>query len=370
LALGGGGARAAYQAGVLRALVREVPELRFSICTGVSAGAINTAFLANFPGPLPAAAEAMATMWGTLRLSNVFRTSPYSLGTRMLRTMVQITSGIPPGVPPVQGMVDTTPLREFLHEAFRTADGTLPTILANVKSGRLEAVAITTTLYNTAQSVTFCTGRQMHSWDQPQRVSIASELTVDHVMASAALPLLFPAVKIGDAWYGDGGVRLVSPLGPAVHLGADRILAISTCFRPRTGRPPRPKPAGPPAPAQVMGVLYDSIFLDLLDQDVMHLTRINLLIRDLPVDQRLGMRPVNLHVIRPSVDLGDLANDYELQLPPTFRYLTRRLGSRRDRSQGMLSTVMFEPGYLNRLIELGERDGTAAAADVARFLAA
>jgi NTE family protein len=103
---------------------------------------------------------------------------------------------------------------------------------------------------------------------------------------------------------------------------------------------------------------------------VAHLTRINLLIRDLPVDQRLGMRPVNLHVIRPSVDLGDLANDYELQLPPTFRYLTRRLGSRRDRSQGMLSTVMFEPGYLNRLIELGERDGTAAAADVARFLAA
>src|SRR5262245_16008879 len=106
LALGGGGARAAYQAGVLRALVREVPELRFAICPGVSAGAINTAFLSNYPGPLPAACEAMATMWGTLRLSNVFRTSPISLGSRMLRTMVQITSGIPPGVPPVQGMVD------------------------------------------------------------------------------------------------------------------------------------------------------------------------------------------------------------------------------------------------------------------------
>jgi NTE family protein len=117
-----------------------------------------------------------------------------------------------------------------------------------------------------------------------------------------------------------------------------------------------------------MGVLYDAIFLDLLDQDVMHLTRINLLIRDLPPAQRLGMRPINLHVIRPSVDLGVLANDYELQLPKTFRYLTRKLGTRRERSQGMLSTVMFEPGYLHKLIEMGEQDGTAAAPDVKRFL--
>src|SRR5215510_6683358 len=323
LALGGGGAKAAYQAGVLRALAQEIPDLRFAIATGVSAGAINTAFLANFPGTIQAATESLARTWGTLRLSDVFRTSPMSLGSRMLRTMAQITTGTPPGVPPIQGMVDTTPLREFLHQTYQTPNGQLPNVTANVRSGRIEAVAITTTLYSTAQSVTFCAGRQMNGWDQPQRISIPSELTVDHVMASAALPLLFPAVRIGDGWYGDGGVRLVSPLGPAVHLGADRILAISTCFRPRTGRPLPPPPSGPPAPAQVMGVLYDAIFLDLLDQDVMHLTRINLLIRDLPPDQRLGMRPVNLHVIRPSVDLADLANDYELQLPTTFRYLTR-----------------------------------------------
>jgi len=368
LALGGGGARAAYQAGVLRALARQVPELRFGILTGVSAGAINTAYLSNFPGTIQAGAEALAETWGTLRLSDVFRTSPLSLGSRMLRTMAQISTGTPPGVPAVQGMVDTTPLRGFLHRALRTENGNLQTVSAKLKAGELDAVAITTTLYATAQSVTFCAGRQMPAWDQPQRISIQSELSVDHVMASAALPLLFPAVQIGEGWYGDGGVRLVSPLGPAVHLGANRILAISTCYRPRTGRP-RPKKIGPPAPAQVMGVLYDSIFLDLLDQDVMHLSRINTLIRDLPMERRLGMRIVNLHVIRPSVDLGDLANDFELELPPTFRYLTRRLGTRRERSQGMLSTVMFEPGYLNKLIELGEQDGKAAAPDVARFLA-
>ena len=370
LALGGGGARAAYQAGVLRALARAIPDLRFSIYTGVSAGAINTAYLSNYPGPVHAGAEALAKTWTTLELKHVFRTSPLSLGSRMIRTLVQITTGTPPGVPPIQGMVDTSPLREFLHRAYGTEDGRLPGITANVKAGRLDAVAITTTLYANTQSVTFCAGRQMATWDQPQRISIPSELSVDHVMASAALPLLFPAIQIGENWYGDGGVRLVSPLGPAVHLGANRILAISTCYRPRTGRPVKPQQAGPPAPAQVMGVLYDAIFLDLLDQDVMHLSRINALIRDLPPDRRLGMRLVHLHVIRPSVDLGDIANDYELDLPPTFRYLTRRLGTRRERSQGMLSTVMFEPGYMNRLIELGEQDGTAAIPDVVRFLAA
>src|SRR5262245_57572854 len=312
LALGGGGARAAYQAGVLRALARQVPNLHFAIYTGVSAGAIHTAYVSIFPGPVRPGAEALAKTWPTLKLKNVFRTSPMSLGSRMLRTMVQITTGTPPGVPPIQGMVDTSPLREFLQEAYQTDDGRLPNITTNVKAGRLDAVAITTTLYATTQSVTFCAGRQMSGWDQPQRISIPGDITVDHVMASAALPLLFPAVQIGDHWYGDGGVRLVSPLGPAVHLGANRILAISTCYRPRTGRPVRKQAAGPPAPAQVMGVLYDAIFLDLLDQDVMHLSRINALIRDLPPDRRLGMRLVNLHVIRPSVDLGDIANDYEL----------------------------------------------------------
>jgi NTE family protein len=265
-------------------------------------------------------------------------------------------------------MVDTKPLQEFLRRVLNTPDGSLPGITANLKSGRLDAVALTATRYATAQSVTFSAGRPLADWDQPQRISVRTDLTVDHVMASAALPLLFPAVRIGDDWYGDGGVRLVAPLGPAVHLGADKILAISTCYRPRAGEMAAIQQSGPPPPAQVMGVLYEAIFLDLLDQDVMHMTRINQLIADLPPEKRSGMRPVKLFVIRPSVNLGVIANEYELQLPKTFRYLTRKLGTRRSRSQTMLSTIMFEPGYLNRLIQLGERDGDAAAEDVERFL--
>jgi len=370
LALGGGGARAAYQAGVLRALARKIPDLRFPILTGVSAGAINTTFLASHTAPFRANIDALAGTWVALRLSDVFRTSPASLLSRVFRTAAQMTAGTPPGVPPIQGMVDTSPLQAFLRRVLHSPDGSLPGITANLKSGRIDAVALTATRYATAQSVTFSAGRQLTDWDQPQRISVRTDLTVDHVMASAALPLLFPAVRIGDAWYGDGGVRLVAPLGPAVHLGADRILAISTCYRPRADEMEALHHGGPPAPAQVMGVLYDAIFIDLLDQDVMHMARINQLIKDLPPDRRFGMRPVQLHVIRPSVNLGVIANEYELQLPKTFRYLTRKLGTRRSRSQTMLSTIMFEPGYLNRLIELGERDGDAAAEGVERFLSA
>jgi len=369
LALGGGGARAAYQAGVLRALARRIPDLQFPILTGVSAGAINTTFLACHTSPLRANIDALADTWVELRLSDVFRTSPAALLSRVVRTAAQITAGSPPGVEPIQGMVDTQPLRAFLRRVLDTSDGSLPGIATNLQNGRLEAVALTATRYATAQSVTFSAGRQLSDWDQPQRVSVRTDLTVDHVMASAALPLLFPAVRIGKEWYGDGGVRLVAPLGPAVHLGADRILAISTCFRPRSGEPLQTPEPGPPGPAQVMGVLYDAIFLDLLDQDVMHLTRINQLIEALPEDLRHGMRTVQLFVIRPSVNLGVIANEYELQLPKTFRYLTRKLGTRRSKSQTMLSTIMFEPGYIRRLLELGERDGIAAADGVARFLA-
>jgi NTE family protein len=353
---------------VLRALARRIPDLHFNIWTGVSAGAINTAFITNRTDSLVDGTDALARLWAELRLSGVFKTGPWALATRLLRTLVQLTAGTPPGVAPIQGMVDTSPLRRMLMRTLDAPDGRLTGIAENLASGRIDAVAITATRYATSQSVTFCAGRQMPHWDQRTRISVPAELTIDHVMASAALPLLFPAVNIGDGWYGDGGVRLVSPLGPAVQLGADKILAISTSHRRTAAETAMIRLVGPPAPAQVVGVLYEAIFLDLLDQDATHLARINQLITQLPPEQRLGLRPVDLRVIRPSADLGLLANQYELQLPRTFRYLTRKLGTRRARSQDMMSTIMFEPGYLNRLLELGERDGENVAESVKEFL--
>jgi NTE family protein len=369
LVLGGGGARAAYQAGVLRAVVRRFPDLRFRIYAGVSAGSINTAILANGRGTQADAVEALLRMWRELDVSRVFRTSPSHLALRALRTGGQMAFGIAPGGEPIQGMVDTAPLRSFLLDAVGNAHGRLEGVAENVKSGRTDAVALTATRYATGQTVTFCAGRDVQTWERPMRLSVVTDLAIDHALASASLPLFFPAVRIGDEWYGDGGIRLVAPLAPAIHLGADKILAVSTCHARTYGEANRRQFAGAPAPAQILGVLYDAVFLDALDQDAAQLERVNQLLAAIPPGARHGLRRIHLLVVRPSADLGRIADEHEFQLPRVFRLLARRLGTRRARSQDMLSTVLFVRSYLDRLIELGERDGDSRSSEIGEFLA-
>lgn len=187
-------------------------------------------------------------------------------------------------------------------------------------------------------------------------------------MATCALPFFFPAVKVGDAWYGDGGIRLTAPLSPAVHLGATRIIAVSTRSARSREEADRPATAGYPPPAQVAGVLYNAIFLDQLDGDALEMQRINHLVARLPASQRDGLRHIDLLLLRPSIDLGRLANAYEPELPRAFRFLTRGLGTRETRSNDMLSLVMFQRDYVRRLIELGEADASAKIAQIRRFL--
>ena len=172
-------------------------------------------------------------------------------------------------------------------------------------------------------------------------------LTVDHVMASSSLPIFFPAVRIGPHWYGDGGIRLTAPLSPAIHLGASRILAISTRYARSRAEADASSIDDYPPPAQIVGVLFNAIFLDLFDADALTLTRVNKLIDCMPPEERGPLRPVELLVLRPSRDLGKLANEYEARLPPAFRFLTRGLGTRETRSNDLLSLVMFQPDYLD-----------------------
>jgi NTE family protein len=182
-------------------------------------------------------------------------------------------------------------------------------------------------------------------------------------MASSALPMLFPAVRVGDEWYGDGGVRLTAPLSPPIHLGANRILTVATRYPRSRQEADRPLTDGYPPPAQVLSVLYNSIFLDLIDQ------RINRLIEELPDEAREGMRPVEILVLRPSHDLGRLAAEFEPRLPRFFRYLTRGLGTQRTASPDILSLLMFQHDYLRRLVDLGEADAEANAERIAEFVA-
>lgn len=365
LALGGGGARAAYQAGVLKGLASRFPDLEFPILTGVSAGAINTAHVANHSGSLAETVDDLAGLWAKLTVPHVFDSSGLSLALRAVKIGMRLSLGTGRNI---QSMVDTSPLRKFLKVALGTEDGSLPGIRAKLDGGRLKAVALVTTRYDTGQTVTFFAGRGVDSWERSMRRSVETPLTVDHVMASTALPIFFPPVRIGSSWYGDGGVRLVAPLAPALHLGARRILAVSTRYGRSMEDADRPIFHGEPSPAQVMGALYNAIFLDQLDQDAIHMNRLNAMLRFVPEDKREGLRETKIMVLRPSRDLGLLANAFEPQLPWMFRFLTRHWGTKQARSQDLLSTVMFQPDYVRQLIELGESDVDARAEELAAFL--
>lgn len=367
--MSGGGARAAYQVGLLRYLSKRFPHLRIPIITGVSAGAINAALLASHHGTFPQMVEELVGLWSNLTVSDVFRVDARSLAMNALRWARQLASGGHGRGPNVQGLVDTRPLRAFLREALHAVGGELTGIRYNLVRGRLKAVALSTSSYSTGQSVTWVEGRDIVEWERPQRRAVQTTLTVEHVMASAALPLFFPAIKIDGAWYGDGGVRLAAPLSPALHLGAERILAISTRYDRNSAEAATPLVDGYPPPAQVMGVLMNSIFLDLLDQDTFRLHRLNRLLEKLPAEKREGLRTIDLLVLRPSRDLGKLANEYEPQLPKAFRFMTRGLGTRNTASPDALSLVMFQPDYLSRLIEIGEADAQARSAEIDAFFA-
>jgi NTE family protein len=355
IVLSGGGARAAYQVGLLRCLAEMAPELRFPIITGVSAGAVNAVFLAAHPGGIAEATADLSQLWSRLEVDDVFNTQGFTLGRTLLRWLTRLVGG---GrvAPEVRGMVDTAPLGRLLERQLDAAgDGAIPGIADNLAAGHLKAVALTTLSYTTGQTVTWVQGRDIETWERPNRRSVQAPLTPRHVLASAALPLFFPAVRLADGWHGDGGVRLAAPLAPAVHLGARRILAVSTRFR-RLREEEELPPASYPPPAQILGKLLNAIFLDVIDQDAARLERINQLLRRLPEGKRQGMRPIDITVLRPSQDLGKLAAEHEVHLPRAFRFLTRGLGTRETSSPDFLSLLMFQPDYLRRLIEIGEAD--------------
>jgi NTE family protein len=360
LMLGGGGARGAYQAGVLRGIAKRFPDLHIPILTGISAGAVNTVYLASHPGALAAASHDLVQLWLSLTPDQVYDIKGFSLGRNVMRWGLRLVSGGHGHGEPMRGMVDTTPLRQFLERALEhEPDGAFPGIARNLVRRTLNAVALSATSYTTGQSVSWVEGRDVTLWQRPQRRSALTRLTIDHVLASSALPMLFPAVRVGAEWYGDGGVRLTAPLSPALHLGATRILTIATRYLRTRAEADRPLTDGYPPPAQVLSTLYNAIFLDLIDEDILRLQKMNRLLDDLPPDQREGMRIVEILVMRPSADLGRLAREFEPRLPSVFRYLTRGLGTRRTASPDILSLVMFQEDYLRRLVELGEADAEA-----------
>jgi NTE family protein len=369
LVLVGGGARAAYQVGFLRSLVRRHPDIRLPIITGTSAGAINAAYLAARTGSVAEAVEELERLWSAQTVDQVFRVDSRSLFSHLLRWGIQLVSGGAPISPHVQGLLDTAPLRMFLNRTLHPAEnGEIEGIARNIETGRLRALAITTSSYSTGQSVIWVQGGDIEDWERPNRRSRKTAITVDHIMASSALPLFFPAIRLDDGWYGDGGIRMVTPCSPAIHLGARRILAVSNRYRRTIQEADRSLIRGYPPPAQIAGPLIQAMFLDDLDRDRLNLERLNQLLEALPPERRRGLRPVELVVIRPSRDFGRLAGEFEPRLPWFFRHLTRGLGSRETASPDLLSLLMFQTDYIARLMEIGEADAEAEADRVSELL--
>lgn len=369
MVLGGGGARGAYQVGLLGAIARRYPHLKVPILVGVSAGAVNTIHLAAHRGTFAEAMEALVRLWLSLTPEHVYQVDATSLTSNVLRSGFKLLSGGAAHPERMRGMVNTAPLQEFLrHSLEQNPDGTFPGIDYNLARGTLQAVALSATSYTTSQSVTWVQGREITTWERPQRKSEHARLTLDHVMASTALPLIFPATRVGDEWYGDGGIRLTAPISPALHLGASRVITISTRYNRTRAEADVPQLIGYPPPAQVLGVLYNAVFLDMIDQDVIRLERLNRLIEKLPADKRDGMRVIDMLVLRPSMDLGRLSREYEFKLPSFFRFLTRGLGTRKTTSPDILSLVMFQEDYIRRLIELGEADAERQHQRISAFI--
>lgn len=365
--LTGGGARAAYQVGLLCGIADHFPELEFHIITGASAGAINAIFLAANEGSLPERVGQLAQVWCGLECHDIFRPNYKALipFASALRSLFPRKIKARP-----RGLVDASPLSDLLHKQLRcpVPHQPIPGIRHNLEKGNVDVVAITALDYSTGQTVRWVQGPHHDVFEGPNRRSVSAELTVEHVLASSALPFVFPAVCIDDRWYGDGGIRLAAPLSPAVHLGANRILVMSTGYQRTPEEAAQEVVSGYPPAAQLLGQLVNAIFLDVIDEDVARMVRMNQMIRKLDPKDRNGFKPIDLLVLRPSVDLGKIAGDYEKYLPLNMKLLTRALGSKETEVPDFLSLLMFEPHYTRKLIEIGRLDVESRLDELRTFL--
>jgi NTE family protein len=374
LVLTGGGARAAYQVGVLRAIAALVRDKQspFDVFAGVSAGAINAVSLAAGADEFQVAASRLTDIWHGLSPENVYRTDFRGLVGIGSRWVKDLSSGGMLGTSRINYLLDTAPLRHLLSETLP-----LSRLARHFRSGALRGVAVSTTSYATGLAVTFFDGAKgVQPWFRSTRIGVRQRLRLPHVLASSAIPIFFPPVNIRGLFYGDGCVRMHAPLSPAIHLGADRLVAIGVQSAPPVELPfdraRAPRREWLP-PSEIAGVLLNAVFLDALEADVERLERINRTVAFIPPEQRgtpsQPLRAIPTLVLRPSQDLGTLAADQYARFPRMLRYLLKGIGATGETGSDLLSYLAFEPEYVGRLIDLGHADTMRRRAEIEAFLA-
>ena len=356
LVLPGGGARGAFQVGVLKALAELTPHGQpnpFSVISGTSAGAVNSVVLASRAQNFRSAIAELERVWGHFRCHHVYKTDHLTMLKSSLHWMASLVlGGWLVGTP--KSLLNNAPLRGLLSQNVH-----FPRIRDAIDAGCLDAVAVTAAGYASARSSTFFEGRlDLEGWERTRRLGKQIDLNLDHLMASIAVPMIFPPVRIGNEYFGDGAMRQATPLSPAVHLGADRILVIG--IRDETGEETPDAPGESPSFAQIAGYMLDTLFMDGLYSDLERITRINELLDTLPDESvQVGeatMRPIDTMLVVPSEDLRVIAHKHRAELPFAIRALLRGVGGRNSSENRLLSFLLFEQAYTRELIDLGYRD--------------
>jgi len=370
LVMPGGGARGAFQVGVLKAIAELLPRgcpNPFPIISGTSAGAINSLVLASAASRIHIGVAELEHVWGNFESRQVFRADSWTMFRSSLHWLTSIVlGGMLVGTP--RSLLNNSPLRELLKANVR-----FPRIEKAIDDGDLYAIAVTAAGYGSARSTTFFQGASAaHEWTRKRRVGIRQPVDLDHIMASVAVPMIFPPVKIHGEYFGDGAMRQATPLSPAIHLGADRILVIGVRDETADSAPAPTEPQDFPNLAQIAGYMLDTLFMDGLYSDLERMTRLNELIDSIPEEHHSPelkrLRPVDTMVVLPSTDLRGIAQKHRRSMPIGLRALLRGIGGKGGSEDRLLSFLMFERAFTRELIELGYNDAMQVREELERFV--
>lgn len=364
LLLSGGGARAAYQVGVLKAVAELVPEgchNPFPIICGTSAGSINTVALASNASNFHIGIKRIEAVWSNFKLHHVF----YADGKNLLKRISHWAwSNLGPGTwhKGPSSILDNEPLRELLNEHidFNKID-------KSITNGELHAYCLTACSYTSGESTTFFDGStEIQNWLRTHREGVREKMNIDHLMASSAIPVLFPSVKIGHEHFGDGSMRQISPISPALHLGAEKILIIGLRMEQELGLPEPPRYR--PSLGQISGYVLDTLFLNSLHSDIERMERMNRTLRESKSNNSERLKVIEHLVIGPSEDIANIAMKHFLELPKSFRIALRFLGMAKANSRRFISYLMFTQTFCQELIDLGYKDAMSQKEELLEFL--
>lgn len=370
LVLPGAGARGAYQVGVLKGIAKLLPRGApnpFAVICGTSAGAINAAVLASRAGHFYRAIAELEHVWANFAASQVYRTDNWTMLKSSLHWLAAVVFG-GLGVKNPKSLLDNAPLAALLAR-----DVPFPEIAKSIERGHLEALAVTASAYYSARSVTFFQGCDTsRAWARVRRVGRPVAIELEHLLASAAVPFVFPPVRIGSEYFGDGSMRHPAPLSPAIHLGADRILVIGVRDERPDPEPDTDQPAHDPSLGHLAGYMLDTLFLDGLYSDLERLASVNKLVEQTGAARLEGaqseLRSIHTMVIVPKTDMRSIAARHAHELPLAVRLLLQGLGAMNADGMQLVSYLLFESGFTRELIEMGYRDALAVEDDLRAFV--